>query len=104
MTHWRDAHFLRFVLQPKEKIYVARKYELNIWDEYQDDLDNEEVEEMDVGEKYRIRKRFKNQLMESEWLVDVPSDLSTNYIMVPVPTGRRSFIIAGYGTTCHYSR
>jgi len=73
-------------------------------DEYQDDLDNEEVEEMDVGEKYRIRKRFKNQLMESEWLVDVPSDLATNYIMVPVPTGRRSFIIAGYGTTCHYSR
>ena len=36
--------------------------------------------------------------------LDVPSDLATNYIMVPVPTGRRSFIIAGYGTTCHYSR
>ena len=72
-------------------------------DKDQDDND-EEVEDMDVSELYRFRKRFKNQLMESEWLVDVPSDLASNYIMVPVPTGRRSLIVAGYGTTCHYSR
>ena len=52
---------------------------------------NEEV--MDTEEiyrkKYTLRRRLKNQLMESEWMVDVPLDLESNWIMVPVPEGRR---------------
>ena len=74
--------------------------------EDQDDFfdEEDEIESMDVCGKYRLRKRFKNQLMESEWLVDIPKDLDKNYILVPVPEGRRAFIITGYGETYHYSR
>lgn len=69
-----------------------------------DESENDDIEEMEVEEKHRLRKSFKNQLMESEWLVDVPENLATNYLMIPVPIGRRAFLVAGYGTTSHYSR
>ena len=51
----------------------------------EEDMDTEEI----YRKKYTLRRRLKNQLMESEWMVDVPLDLESNWIMVPVPEGRR---------------
>ena len=51
----------------------------------EEDMDTEEI----YRKKYTLRRRLKNQLMESEWMVDVPLDLESNWIMVPVPQGRR---------------
>ena len=51
----------------------------------EEDMDTEEIYRL----KYTLRRRLKNQLMESEWMVDVPLDLESNWIMVPVPEGRR---------------
>ena len=66
------------------------------------DLDNEsdedeetEFESMDTNiskiyyeKKIRVRKSYKKQLMLSEWLVQVPDDLFTNWTMVAVPEGK----------------
>lgn len=66
------------------------------------DLDNEsdedeetELESMDTNiskiyyeKKIRVRKSYKKQLMLSEWLVEVPEDLYSNWTMVPVPQGK----------------
>jgi snurportin-1 len=63
---------------------------------------------MDTAEqsekRYRFRRSFCNQLMESEWMVDVPEKLATDWLLVPVPEGRRAFLVASGGTTSHFSR
>lgn len=83
---------------------VARDIANGIIEDEDETFDEDAVEKMEVEQKHKLRKSFKNQLMESEWLVDVPEDLKTNYLMIPVPVGRRAFLVAGYGTTSHYSR
>lgn len=40
------------------------------------------------------------QLMLSEWLVDVPSELGTDWLMVVCPVGKRSLIVASKVGTC----
>lgn len=37
--------------------------------------------------------------MLSEWLVDVPSDLDSDWLMVVCPVGKRSLIVASKVTT-----
>ncbi len=34
------------------------------------------------------------QLMLSEWLVDIPADLSSDWLMVVCPVGKRSLVVA----------
>lgn len=41
--------------------------------------------------------------MLSEWLVDVPSELDTDWLMVVCPVGKRSLIVASKVRTCHCS-
>ncbi|XP_041465165.1 snurportin-1-like [Lytechinus variegatus] len=54
--------------------------------------------------KGKKERYYSNQLMLSEWLDDVPSDLAENWLMVPCPKGRRTFIITSKGRTCHYTK
>merc|ERR1712096_520745 len=68
------------------------------------DLEVESEEEDDVAElmdtsaerhrhyekRLRIRKSYKKQLMLSEWLVQVPADFNTSWVMVPAPVGKRA--------------
>lgn len=37
---------------------------------------------------------FSDILMHSEWLVDIPCDISTEWIMLPVPEGKRCLVVA----------
>lgn len=66
------------------------------------DLENDSEEDEDTAietmdtnlvkeyydKKLRVRKSYKKQLMLSEWLVQVPDDLFTNWTMVAVPEGK----------------
>lgn len=55
----------------------------------------------------REKKRYypyRNQLMQSEWLVQVPADFESKWHMVVCPVGRRSLVVASRGTTMAYSR
>jgi len=66
----------------------------------------EEEEDMDTAEvkPKRLRKTYKNQLMLSEWLVEVPTDLSEKWLMVLCPQGRRNLVIASRGKTKVFSK
>lgn len=47
---------------------------------------------------------FKNMLMHSDWLVDIPGTLSTEWTLVPSPEGRRCLVVAQKGITSVYYR
>lgn len=42
--------------------------------------------------------------MLSEWLVEVPQNLSTDWLMTLCPVGKRSLVIASNGKTSAYAR
>ena len=42
----------------------------------------------------RRKNPFRNQLMMSEWLVDLPENFEQNWIMVVSPIGKRCLIVA----------
>ena len=56
------------------------------------------------SKRKKVANPYKNQLMLSEWMVDVPEDLATEWIMVVCPVGKRSMVVAARGTTVAYSR
>ncbi|XP_057693452.1 snurportin-1 [Corythoichthys intestinalis] len=64
---------------------------------------NGEEEEMEI-ERRKLPRHYANQLMLSEWLVDAPADLDTDWLMVICPVGKRSLIIASKGSTAAYTK
>ncbi|XP_077425600.1 snurportin-1 [Vanacampus margaritifer] len=60
-------------------------------------------EEMEI-ERRKLPKHYANQLMLSEWLVDVPAELDSDWLMVVCPVGKRSLIIASKGSTAAYTK
>jgi len=66
-------------------------------------------ESMDTTSNNSSRKRFyvnkyKNQLMLSEWLVEVANDFKTDWYLVLCPIGKRCLVIGSKGQTKAYSR
>ncbi|XP_034243805.1 snurportin-1 [Thrips palmi] len=47
---------------------------------------------------------FRHELMLSEWLVDVPTDLEENWLLKPCPKGQRMMVVATQGTTKAYTK
>uniref|UniRef100_A0A452ITQ4 Snurportin-1 n=1 Tax=Gopherus agassizii TaxID=38772 RepID=A0A452ITQ4_9SAUR len=66
-----------------------------------EDAGNEDMD-VDVGKK--LPKRYANQLMLSEWLIDVPPDLEQEWILVMCPMGKRALIVASRGSTAAYTK
>lgn len=50
------------------------------------------------------KSRFKNQLMLSEWLIEVPNDFNIEWLMVSCPVGKRCLVVAFKGETKSYSK
>ncbi|NWI90193.1 SPN1 protein, partial [Pitta sordida] len=71
-------------------------------DEEEEGEDAEEEMDVDAGKK--LPKRYANQLMLSEWLVDVPSDLEHEWVVVVCPVGKRALVVASRGTTAAYTK
>ncbi|KAM6970148.1 snurportin-1 [Aplochiton taeniatus] len=67
-------------------------------------LSGEEDDSMEVEERRKLPKYYANQLMLSEWLVDVPADLDSDWLMVVCPVGKRSLIVASKGSTAAYTK
>lgn len=53
--------------------------------------------------RYYINK-YKNQLMLSEWLVEIPEDFTYNWFLLICPIGKRCLVISSRGQTKAYSR
>uniref|UniRef100_F6SEX2 Snurportin-1 n=1 Tax=Macaca mulatta TaxID=9544 RepID=F6SEX2_MACMU len=66
--------------------------------------DKKDDEEMDIDTVKKLPKRYANQLMLSEWLIDVPSDLGREWIVVVCPVGKRALIVASRGSTSAYTK
>ncbi|XP_043933169.1 snurportin-1 [Protopterus annectens] len=78
---------------------------VGVEDEAEEDDDDGESGEMDVDSKSRkLPKYYANQLMLSEWLVDVPNDMAEDWFLVVCPVGKRCLTIASKGSTVTYTR
>ncbi|XP_018621102.1 snurportin-1 isoform X2 [Scleropages formosus] len=66
--------------------------------------EDEEDQGMEIEQRRKLPKHYANQLMLSEWLVDVPSDLDGSWLMVVCPVGKRSLIVASRGSTAAYTK
>lgn len=73
------------------------------------DENDEEEEEMDTTlssknskkiNRKRNYNRYADELMLSEWLVDIPESLSKDWICLPCPVGRRCLVVAS--NVCDY--
>lgn len=70
-----------------------------------DEVDNGGGGGASGGHDRRISKNpYRNQLMLSEWLVDVPVDFESKWYMVICPIAKRCLIISHNGKTYAYSR
>lgn len=61
-------------------------------------------EGMEIEQRKKLPKHYANQLMLSEWLVDIPADLSSDWLMVVCPVGKRSLVVASKGSTSSYTK
>ncbi|VDL72196.1 unnamed protein product [Nippostrongylus brasiliensis] len=50
--------------------------------------------------KKRYKSRYADELMLSEWLVDIPEQLSSEWMMVPSPVGKRVLVVAAKVVSC----
>ncbi|XP_069758909.1 snurportin-1 isoform X2 [Narcine bancroftii] len=83
----------------------ARRLAEDDWTRGEDSEEEVEKEEMEVEvAKKKLPKHYANQLMLSEWLVDVPVDLAEEWRLVVCPVGRRTLVVASRGSTAAYTR
>ncbi|XP_025025557.1 snurportin-1 isoform X3 [Python bivittatus] len=61
-------------------------------------------EDMEVEMVKKLPRQYANQLMLSEWLIDVPPDLDQEWLFVVCPTGKRALVVASKGTTAAYTK
>ncbi|XP_053405352.1 uncharacterized protein LOC123523052 [Mercenaria mercenaria] len=87
----------------------ARRLVEDVWDDADDLDDNEGEETMDdtqapVKKSYKPGRYYRNQLMLSEWMVEVPDDFEEEWLMVMCPWGKRCLIVSAKGATTAYGR
>jgi len=51
-----------------------------------------------------LKNKFADILMLSEWLVDIPGELSNEWTMLPCPVGKRCLVVASRGSTKVYAK
>ncbi|GFR96324.1 snurportin-1-like [Elysia marginata] len=67
--------------------------------------DNTQEEEMETETELKKPGRFyKDQLMLSEWLVEVPNDFASEWITVLCPVAKRCLVVASRSTTKAYTK
>ncbi|KAK6733692.1 hypothetical protein RB195_017445 [Necator americanus] len=67
------------------------------------DHQNDQEKAQDLRKK-RFKSRYADELMLSEWLVDIPEQLSSEWMMVPSPVGKRVLVVAAKGATTAYNK
>jgi len=83
----------------------ARALAMGEVDEENMEEEEDDGEDMEVGERRkRLRRTYKEQLMLSEWLVEVPDDLEEKWLLILCPEGRRNFVVASNGQTKVFSK
>uniref|UniRef100_A0A914PZR3 Snurportin-1 n=1 Tax=Panagrolaimus davidi TaxID=227884 RepID=A0A914PZR3_9BILA len=85
----------------------------SLFDETSGEKKGDEIEYvMEVDEKRNpfkkktipIYKKYKDRLMLSEWLIDIPNELQGSWTMVVSPKGKRCLVVAEEGITSVYTK
>uniref|UniRef100_A0A8B9J1J7 Snurportin-1 n=1 Tax=Amazona collaria TaxID=241587 RepID=A0A8B9J1J7_9PSIT len=101
----RRQRLLRLQRQRRlDYVNHARRLAEGDWAGVESEGEEGEEEEMDVDAGKRLPKRYANQLMLSEWLVDVPVDLEQEWVVVVCPVGKRALVVASRGSTAAYTK
>nr|XP_056721888.1 snurportin-1 [Euleptes europaea] len=85
----------------------ARRLAEDDWtglDEEEKEEAEEDVEGMEVEVRKKLPKHYANQLMLSEWLIDIPPDLAQEWILVVCPVGKRALVVSSRGSTAAYTK
>ncbi|XP_039629590.1 snurportin-1 isoform X1 [Polypterus senegalus] len=89
----------------------ARQLADGNWEENEDEdhdedkkVQDESTNDVEMKQEKKLPKHYGNQLMLSEWLVDVPHDLASEWMMVVCPVGKRCLIVASKGSTAAYAK
>lgn len=64
---------------------------------------DESVDEMECDVEQQKNKRFKFQLMKTEWFTDIPDDLGENWLIKCAPEGFRVMLVARRKVTLCYN-
>ncbi|GMT16820.1 hypothetical protein PFISCL1PPCAC_8117, partial [Pristionchus fissidentatus] len=64
----------------------------------------EEEEENDSMTSEETRRLYDGALMTSEWLIDIPDELTHSWMSVMIPVGKRSLVVANRGVTKVYNK
>lgn len=56
------------------------------------------IDEMDIVKSKQL-PQFKHELLLSEWMLEIPSDLKENWVCKPRPEGKRCLVKANVGVT-----
>lgn len=65
----------------------------NSEDECEEELETQETDKK-KHHSFKRNKYYANQLMMSEWMLEVPQDLLEKWIIVPCPQGKRTLLVA----------
>ncbi|KAK4016039.1 snurportin-1 [Daphnia magna] len=66
---------------------------------------SETQEEMEwLPPKTKTPRAYRDQIMLSEWLDEVPADFETSWLAMPCPVGKRCLVVASRGWTRVYSK
>nr|XP_045606646.1 snurportin-1-like [Procambarus clarkii]XP_045606655.1 snurportin-1-like [Procambarus clarkii] len=68
------------------------------------DFSDENMDLEEIRICYSRPKKYRNFLMLSEWLVDVPEDFATSFLAVPCPVGKRTLVVSAKGRTRAYAK
>ncbi|CCD62354.1 Snurportin-1 [Caenorhabditis elegans] len=75
------------------------------FDDVTSDEDDEQKIETTTAEKHTGKfKKYADKMMLSEWLVDIPESLSSDWTMVMAPVGKRTLVVASRGFTVAYNK
>ncbi|GBM83743.1 Snurportin-1 [Araneus ventricosus] len=108
----QEARRKKFLEAQKRKRFDyashARRLAFSKWDssdETEEDNTEKENEDMDCEEFIpKPPRSYRNQLMLSEWLVEVPDDLEEQWFLKLCPVGKRCLIVASKGITKAYTK
>lgn len=104
-----------FEIRKRDKI-LTQKRKINQEDDDECEINVERIE--DIADEWMVlsedeeekeekpckRRKYQNILMLSEWMVDVPSDLTSNWFVSICPIAKRCSVIASRGKTRVFAR
>jgi len=89
-----------------DQLGLLRRLARDDWTAADDDDDEKEAEQQMEADEPELRpsRGYQRQLMLSEWLLALPTDLSDSYLLKLCPVGRRVLVVAAGGRTRVYNR